>query len=67
MSLVGFHRFLILAAIAFCLGFAAWQLRAFLRFDAGGGALLLAAVFAVLGAVLATYLARLRAILKLDD
>lgn len=67
MGLVGFHRFLIVTAIAFCLGFAAWQLRAYLRFDAGGGALLLAATFVLLGVALTVYLVRLRSILGLRD
>lgn len=67
MSLVNFHRFLILAGIAFCLGFAAWQLRAYVRYGGDGGALLLAGVFAGLGVALAAYLVRLRSILRLDE
>ncbi|NIP81533.1 MAG: hypothetical protein GWM90_20890 [Gemmatimonadetes bacterium] len=67
MSLVGFHRFLIVTAIAFCLGFAAWQLRAYLRFDADSGALVLAGVFLVLGLGLTAYLARLRSFLHLEE
>jgi hypothetical protein len=67
MGLVGFHRFLIVTAIAFCLGFAAWQLRAYIRFDGGTGALLLAGTFVLLGVVLTAYLVRLRSILDLRD
>jgi hypothetical protein len=58
MTLIGFHRFLIAAGVAFCLGFAAWQIRAFLLARAPG-ALLLAALFALLAVALAIYLARL--------
>lgn len=66
MSLLSFHRVLILTAIAFCLGYAAWELRAFLRFDAGAGAVLVAGVFALLGIALSVYLVRLRSILGLE-
>lgn len=66
MSLLSFHRFLILTAIAFCLGYAAWELRAYLRFDAGGGAVLVAGIFALLGVGLTVYLIRLRSILGLE-
>ena len=31
MSLLPFHRLLIVVAIIFCAGFAAWELRAFLE------------------------------------
>jgi hypothetical protein len=66
MSLIAFHRVLILTAIAFCLGFAGWELRAYT--DGGGtGALLLAVLFALLAAGLTVYLARLRSILRLRD
>lgn len=67
MSLLSFHRVLILVAIAFCLGFAGWELRAAMSFGAGTGALLLAAVFAILAAGLTVYLVRLRSILRLED
>ena len=58
MSLVAFHRFLISAGIAFCLGFAVWEVRAF----ATSGSILsvvLAITFAVLGIALILYLRRL--------
>lgn len=66
MSLVSFHRALILTAIIFCFGFAAWELRSFY---AGGGevAVVLSATFGLLGILLTVYLSRLAAILKLDD
>lgn len=66
MSLVSFHRSLILVAIAFCFMYAAWELRAWL----GGSSAaipVLAGVFALLGLALTVYLVRLPAILKLDD
>ncbi len=63
-SLVPFHRFLIACGIAFCLGFAAWEVVAFFR---GGEALalVLAVAFGVLGVGLAFYLRHLRRFLKL--
>lgn len=67
MSLISFHRFLIVTAIAFCAGFAAWEVRAYLRFDAGTAALLLAVTFGVLAAGLTVYLVRLRSILRLRE
>lgn len=66
MSLVSFHRSLILVAIVFCLGFAGWELRAY-REGGDASALLLSAVFGLLGLALSYYLARLAAFLKLDD
>ncbi|HUG39760.1 MAG TPA: hypothetical protein VMM12_04710 [Longimicrobiales bacterium] len=66
MSLVSFHRALILTAIVFCLGFAGWELQAY-RTAGDSGALLLSAVFGLLGIGLSVYLARLAAFLKLDD
>lgn len=44
MSLVAFHRLLILAGIIFCAGYALWELLAFLD-GAGPRSLLLALVF----------------------
>lgn len=68
MSLVSFHRALILVAIAFCLGFSGWQLRAAtVAPDGTAGALVLAVVFALLAAGLTVYLVRLRSILRLED
>jgi hypothetical protein len=66
VSLVGFHRSLILVAIFFCFGYSAWELRAWLA-DGGGGPGVLAIVFALLGLALMVYLARLRTILRLRD
>ena len=67
MSLVSFHRVLILVAIAFCLGFAGWEIRAAMAAEGGTAAILLAVVFAGLAAVLTVYLVRLRTILGLED
>ena len=67
MSLIAFHRFLILAAIAFCLGFAAWELRAYIMLEAGAATLLLAGVFVALGLGLTVYLVRLRSFLHLKE
>jgi hypothetical protein len=66
MSLLAFHRVLILVAVAFCLGFAGWELRAFAH-GAGPGAALVAVIFAALAAILTVYLARLRSILRLPE
>lgn len=66
MSLVSFHRALILTAIVFCLGFAGWELQAY-RTGGDTAALLLSAVFGLLGIGLTVYLARLASFLKLDD
>lgn len=58
MSLIGFHRFLIGSAIAFCFGYAAWELMHY--WVVGGGAtLLLSLVFLTFGAALSIYLRRL--------
>lgn len=67
MSLVAFHRVLILVAIAFCLGFAGWELRAAVSAEGASSALVMAVVFALLGAGLTVYLVRLRSILRLED
>lgn len=66
MSLVSFHRALILTAILFCFGFAGWELRSFYA-GGGDGAVVLSATFGLLGILLAFYLVRLRSILKLDN
>ena len=65
MSLVSFHRALILTAIVFCLVFAGWEWRVY-RTSGEADAVLLSAIFALLGIALAVYLARLAYFLKLD-
>lgn len=66
MHLIWFHRVLIGAAVAFCLGYAAWEFRAFLR---GGGIapLLISLAFAAGAVILAVYLKRLKRFLNLPD
>jgi len=66
MSLVHFHRFLIVCGILFCAGYAGWEVRSFLR---GGspGALALVGAFAVLTVILSVYLWRLERWLGYDD
>ena len=62
MSLIGFHRFLIVTAILFCLGFAGWEIRAWSA-TRGTATLVLAVIFVALGVGLALYLRRLGRIL----
>ena len=66
MGVVGFHRFLISAAILFCLGYGFYEL---LRYGDGGGtgALVIAIVFAGLAAGLGYYLANLERFLHRND
>lgn len=66
MSLVGFHRALIIVAIAFCFVYAGWEVRAWL--DGGArGTIVIAGIFALLGLGLTVYLARLASILRLKE
>jgi hypothetical protein len=66
VSLLSFHRSLIVTAIAFCLLYAGWELRAWLG-TGGIGLPIMAGLFALLGIGLAVYLARLATILKLEE
>ena len=63
MTLIGFHRTLISAAILFCGGFAAWEFAAWSD-EGGTGALVLGIVFAVFAAGLIYYLINLRRFLE---
>jgi hypothetical protein len=65
MSLISFHRFLIGTAIAFCFGFAIWELMTW-WVGRAPGTLALGLTFAGLGAGLCVYLARLRRILGVE-
>ena len=62
--MIGFHRFLIVTAILFCLGFAAWSA---LAFEAQGSiaTLVLGVVFVMAAAGLGYYLNHLGRFLKL--
>lgn len=63
MSLIGFHKFLIVTAIVFCAGYAGWEARAFFSGAGGTASLILALVFALLAAGLVYYLFQLSRIL----
>lgn len=67
MSLLAFHRVLILVAIAFCLGFSGWELRTAMSPEGAPANVVLAVTFAILAVGLTVYLARLRSILHLED
>ena len=66
MSLIAFHRFLIAAAILFCLGFGSWEFLA-AREGGGAGALALALIFILLGIALIVYLVHLGRFLGYDE
>lgn len=66
MSLVPFHRFLIVTAIVFCAGFAVWEFVAYSR-GGGTGALLIGIAFAAAAVLLGIYLAHLKRVLRLPD
>ena len=66
MSLIAFHRFLIAAAILFCLGFGLWELLK-ARDGGGVGALALALIFTLLGIGLIVYLVHLGRFLGYDE
>ena len=66
MSLVSFHRFLIVTAIAFCIGFGFWEFDA--ASDGGGGsAFILGTIFILLGLALGVYLRNLGRFLGYDE
>lgn len=66
LSLISFHRFLIATAIAFCFGFAIWELMTW-WVGRTPGALALGLTFVLLGAALVFYLSRLRRFLGVDE
>jgi hypothetical protein len=65
MSLIAFHRFLIVTGIVFCFGFAIWELMTW-WVGRAPGALILGLTFVALGVLLAFYLARLRRFLGVE-
>ncbi|MDA1095696.1 MAG: hypothetical protein O3B84_00340 [Chloroflexi bacterium] len=66
MGLVSFHRFLIVTAIVFCLGYAAWEFNAGIG-GAGTSAYVQGSIFALLGMSLAVYLKRLARFLGYEE
>jgi hypothetical protein len=66
MSLISFHRFLIGTAIAFCFGFAVWELMTW-WVGRAPGALFLGVTFLLLGVGLIVYLSRLRRFLGVEE
>lgn len=66
MSLIGFHRFLIVAAILFCAGYSGYELFAYAR-SGGTGTMVVGVVFAILALALAGYLWRLKRFLGMDE
>lgn len=62
MGIIGFHRFLITAAILFCLAYSGWE---FAAYSGGGetGRLIIALLFAAFALGLGVYLANLNRIL----
>lgn len=66
MSLISFHRILIVVAILFCAGYGGWELLAFTR-GGGNGSLVISGVFFVFAAALSFYLWRLKRILGIEE
>ena len=66
MSLIAFHRFLIATSIAFCFGYAIWELMTW-WVGREQGALLLGVTFIALGLGLSYYLSRLRRFLGVEE
>jgi len=62
VGIIGFHRFLITAAILFCLAYSGWE---FAAYSGGGetGSLIIALLFAAFALGLGVYLANLNRIL----
>lgn len=66
MSLIGFHRFLILAAILFCAGYSGYELFGYSRVG-DTGSLVQGIVFALLAVGLVVYLVRLNRFLGMEN
>ena len=66
MSLINFHRVLIVAAILFCAGYGAFELQALVR-SGGEGLPLISGFFFVCAAALSVYLWHLKRILGVDE
>lgn len=63
MGVIGFHRFLISAAILFCFGFGIWELLHYADTSAPAS-LVTAIVFFILGGALGYYLLNLQRFLR---
>ena len=66
MGVIGFHRFLISAAILFCLGYGVYELVRYVDGTGGTAALVIAVVFLSFAAGLGYYLANLSRFLHRD-
>jgi hypothetical protein len=66
MSLISFHRFLIVSGIVFCFGFAVWELMTW-WVGRQQNSLILGVVFILLGGGLIFYLSRLKSFLGIDS
>jgi len=66
LSLILFHRFLIVCAILFCAGFALWEINAYTN-DQATSRILIAVVFLVFAGALGWYLKHLRRMLNLPE
>ena len=66
LSLISFHRVLIVAAILFCAGYGAYELLAFTR-GGGNGSLVISGVFFVFTAGLSYYLWHLKRFLGVEE
>jgi hypothetical protein len=66
LSLINFHRVLIVTAILFCAGYGAYELLGFTR-GGGSGSLVIAGVFFVFAAGLSYYLRHLKRILGVEE
>jgi len=66
MSLISFHRVLIVTAILFCAGYGAYELSEFTK-GGGNGSLVMSSVFFVLAAGLSYYLWHLKRFLGLEE
>jgi hypothetical protein len=66
LSLINFHRILIVAAILFCAGYGAYELSG-IASEGGRGSLLLSGFFFVCAAGLSYYLWRLKHFLGVEE
>ncbi len=67
MSLISFHRILIVAAILFCAGYGVYELLAFAEGRGGNGSLVISGFFFVCTAGLSYYLWHLKRFLGVEE